>query len=598
MLKLYLAQINPIVGDIIQNHRLIIRHIEKATASGADIVIFPELALTGYPPEDLLLKTAFISENTKYIEKISKEVGDIIAIVGFAGSTPGTIYNSAAIMSGAKIVSVYNKQHLPNYSVFDEERYFRKGDTNYIYKIRDHLVGVNICEDIFYASGPTRTQSIAGGAELIINISASPYHTEKISSREKMLSTRAADNRVNLVYVNLVGGQDELVFDGNSLIINEKGKIIGRCKPFAEDHLIAEIDPSTSQAARIRDTKFKDQKLKTGDMEGSLEIIELDCRRTKDSRKKTSGNSPSGKNPSGPPKLNIKNTIQYSDLISCPEEEVLEALILGTRDYIGKNGFSKVVIALSGGIDSALTTAIATLAIGKENVTAVLMPSGFSSRGSIDDSVALADNLGIKYMTIPIAGIYKTYLNDLESIFKTGDINVTKENIQARIRGAVIMAISNENNWLVLSTGNKSEISVGYCTLYGDMVGGFSPIKDVYKTMVYSVSRFINKKYGRLIPENILTKAPSAELKPDQKDQDKLPPYDMLDQILKAYIEDDRGYKAIVDMGFDPEIVKDILNMVDNSEYKRRQGSPGIKISARIFGKDRRYPITNRFKLK
>jgi NAD+ synthase (glutamine-hydrolysing) len=256
------------------------------------------------------------------------------------------------------------------------------------------------------------------------------------------------------------------------------------------------------------------------------------------------------------------------------------------------------VIALSGGIDSALTTAIATLAIGKENVTAVLMPSDFSSKGSIDDSVALANNLGIKYMTIPIAGIYRTYLNDLKSIFKTGDINVTKENIQARIRGAVIMALSNENNWLVLSTGNKSEISVGYCTLNGDMVGGFSPIKDVYKTMVYSVSRFINKKYGGLIPENILTKAPSAELKPDQKDQDKLPPYDMLDQILKAYIEDDRGYKAIVKMGFNPEIVKDVLNMVDNSEYKRRQGSPGIKITARIFGKDRRYPITNRFKLE
>ena len=588
MLKLYLAQINPIVGDIIQNHRLIISHIEKAAASGADIVIFPELALTGYPPEDLLLKTAFISENLKYIDKISKVTGDIIAIVGFAGSTRGSIYNSAAIMSGAKIISVYNKQHLPNYSVFDEQRYFQKGNINYIYKIDDHLVGVNICEDIFYASGPTSIQSIAGGADLIINISASPYHTEKISSREKMLSTRAIENRVNLVYVNLVGGQDELVFDGNSLIINEKGKIIERCKPFAGDHLIAEIDPSTSRAARMKDAKFKDRKLKTGDMEDSLKIIELEYKKKKVSKK----------GPAGPGALNKENTVQYSDLISCPEEEVLEALILGTRDYVRKNGFSKVVIALSGGIDSAITTAIAALAIGKENVTAVLMPSGFSSKGSIDDSVALANNLGIKYVTVPIAGIFETYLKDLESIFKTGDINVTKENIQARIRGAVIMAFSNENNWLVLSTGNKSEISVGYCTLYGDMVGGFSPVKDVYKTMVYSVSRFINKKYGGLIPENILTKAPSAELKPDQKDQDKLPPYDMLDQILKAYIEDDRGYKDILEMGFDPEVVKDVLNMVDNSEYKRRQGSPGIKITARAFGKDRRYPITNRFKLQ
>jgi NAD+ synthase (glutamine-hydrolysing) len=588
VLKLYLAQINPIVGDIIQNHRLIISHIEKAEASGADIVIFPELALTGYPPEDLLLKTAFINENLKYIDKISKATGDIVAIVGFAGSTSGSIYNSAAIMTGTKIVSVYNKQHLPNYSVFDEERYFQKGNINYIYKIKDHLVGVNICEDIFCASGPARIQSIAGGADLIINISASPYHTEKISSREKMLSKRAVDNRVNLVYVNLVGGQDELVFDGNSLIINEKGKIIRRCKPFTEDHLITEIDPSTSQAARIKDAKFKDQKLNSTDMGNSFKIIELESKKKKGDKK----------GPFTSEVVNEKKTVQYSDYISCPEEEVLEALILGMRDYIWKNGFSKVVIALSGGIDSAITTAIATLAIGKENVTAVLMPSGFSSKGSIDDSVSLANNLGIKYLTVPIAGIYETYLKDLKSIFKTDDINVTKENIQARIRGAVIMAFSNENNWLVLSTGNKSEISVGYCTLYGDMVGGFSPIKDVYKTMVYSVSRFINKKYGGFIPENILTKAPSAELKPDQKDQDKLPPYDALDQILKAYIEDDKGYKAIVDMGFDSTIVKDVLNMVDNSEYKRRQGSPGIKITARAYGKDRRYPITNKFKLK
>lgn len=588
MLKLYLAQINPAVGDIRQNHRLIISHIEKAAASGADIVIFPELALTGYPPEDLLLKTAFVSENLKYIDKISKEVGDIIAIVGFAGSSQGSIYNSAAIICKEKIRSVYNKQHLPNYSVFDEERYFQKGDTDYIYKIRDHLVGVNICEDIFYPSGPARIQSIAGGAQLIINISASPYHTEKIASREKMLSKRAVDNRVNIAYVNLVGGQDELVFDGNSLLIDEKGKVTRRCRPFTEGHLIAEIDPGASSAARIKDKKFKNQKIKLKDMAGSLKIIELNCKRRKGSRKKTSGSSLSGRD----------TAVRYDELISCPEEEILKALVLGTRDYVRKNGFSKVVIALSGGIDSAITTVIAALAIGKESVTAVLMPSGFSSKGSIDDSTSLADNLGIKYITIPIAGIYGTYLKDLKSIFKSDEINVTKENIQARIRGSIIMALSNENGWLVLSTGNKSEISVGYCTLYGDMVGGFSPIKDVYKTMVYSICRFINKKYGDLIPENILTKAPSAELKPDQKDQDKLPPYDMLDQILKAYIEDDCGYRPIVEMGFDPAMVRDVLNMVDNNEYKRRQGSPGIKITARAFGKDRRYPITNRFKIK
>ncbi|MCJ7666240.1 MAG: NAD+ synthase, partial [Actinobacteria bacterium] len=583
MLKLYLAQINPVVGDIRQNHDLIMSHIVKAAAGGADIVVFPELALTGYPPEDLLLKTAFINENLKYIDKIAKEVGDIIAIVGFAGSSQGSIYNSAAIICREKIVSVYNKQHLPNYSVFDEERYFQKGDINYIYKIRDHLVGVNICEDIFYAAGPARIQSIAGGAELIINISASPYHTEKIVSREKMLSTRALDNIVNIAYVNLVGGQDELVFDGNSLLIDEKGGVIRRCRPFTEDYLIAEIDPGTSSAARIKDTKFKNQKMKLVDMADSYKVIALDLKKRKGSRKKTPGSSP----------LRSDDALLYNEFISCPEEEVLEALVLGTRDYIRKNGFTKVVIALSGGIDSAITTVIASLAVGKENVTAVLMPSGFSSRESIDDSVALANNLDIKYMTIPISGIYETYLKDLKSIFRGDEINTTKENIQARIRGGIIMAFSNENGWLALSTGNKSEISVGYCTLYGDMAGGFSPIKDVYKTMVYSICRFINKKYGGLIPENILTRAPSAELKPDQKDQDRLPPYDMLDHILKAYIEDDLGYRAIVEIGFDPAIVKDVLNMVDNNEYKRRQGSPGIKITARAFGKDRRYPITN-----
>ncbi|TET52267.1 MAG: NAD+ synthase, partial [Actinomycetota bacterium] len=396
MLKLYLAQINPAVGDIRQNHRLIISHIEKAAANGADIVIFPELALTGYPPEDLLLKTAFVSENLKYIDKISKEVGDIIAIVGFTGSSQSSIYNSAAIICKEKIRSVYNKQHLPNYSVFDEERYFQKGDTDYIYKIRDHLIGVNICEDIFYPSGPVMIQSIAGGAQLIINISASPYHTEKIASREKMLSKRALDNRVNIAYVNLVGGQDELVFDGNSLLIDEKGKVIRRCRPFTEDHLIAEIDPGTSSAARIKDTNFKNQKTKLKSMAGSLKIIELDCKKRKNSRKKTSGSSLPGRDTAA---------VQYNELISCPEEEVLKALVLGIRDYVRKNGFSKVVIALSGGIDSAITTAIAALAIGKENVTTVLMPSGFSSKGSIDDSVSLANNLGIKYITLPIAGI-------------------------------------------------------------------------------------------------------------------------------------------------------------------------------------------------
>jgi len=585
-LRLYLAQINPTVGDIEGNYRLILSHIEKAKENNADLAIFPELALTGYPPEDLLLKDAFIKENIDYIEKIKEEVSGIAAIVGFANSCNGSLYNSAAVMCGKKTVSIYNKQHLPNYSVFDEQRYFNRGDINYLYRINGHLIGLNICEDIFYASGPTKAQAVAGGAELIINISASPYHSGKIESREKMISARASDNTVNIAYLNMVGGQDELVFDGNSILVNERGEIIARCLPFTEDSLIYDIDPGSAGLVRAGDIRFKGQKSKMDQGYAPIQIVELSTGKMKISvpliKKMGKSNGP----------------LKYSDIILCPEEEILQAMILGTRDYIKKNGFKKVVVALSGGIDSAIITVIAALAVGKENVTTVFMPSDFSSSESIEDSKALANNLGVEYIIMPIAGIYRTYLKNLKSVFVDDEINVTKENIQARIRGSIIMAFSNEHGWLVLSTGNKSEISVGYCTLYGDMVGGFSPIKDVYKTMVYSICRFINKKYGNMIPDNILTRAPSAELRPGQKDQDSLPPYDMLDRILKAYIEDDMDHRAIIEMGFDPIIVKDVLSMVDSSEHKRRQGPPGVKITARAFGKDRRYPITNRFRVQ
>ena len=578
-LRLYLAQINPTVGDLKGNCGLILSHIEKAKENNADLAVFPELALTGYPPEDLLLKKAFIRENIEHIEKIKEEVSGIAAIVGFANSSNGSIYNSAAMICGKKISSIYNKQHLPNYSVFDEQRYFSRGAINYIYRINGHLVGLNICEDIFYASGPAKAQAIAGGAELIINISASPYHTEKIGSREKMISARASDNMVNIAYVNMAGGQDELVFDGNSILVNERGEIVARCLPFAEDSLIYDIDPGNAG-----DIRSKDQKNKMDQDYAPIQIVELNTGKKKRSVSPVKNMEKS----SGP--------LDYSTIISCTEEEILRALILGTRDYIKKNGFKKVVIALSGGIDSAITAVIAALAIGKENVITVFMPSDFSSSESREDSEAMANNLGVEYIIIPIAGIYGTYLKNLKSIFTDDKINVTKENIQARTRGSIIMAFSNEHGWLVLSTGNKSEISVGYCTLYGDMAGGFSPIKDVYKTMVYSICRFINKKYENLIPENTLTSAPSAELRPGQEDQDRLPPYNMLDRILKAYIEDDLDRNSIIEMGFDPAIVEDVLNMVDNSEYKRRQGSPGVKITARAFGRDRRYPITNRFR--
>jgi len=543
-------------------------------------VIFPELSITGYPPEDLLLKTDFVNENIKYLYKLQKITTNIVAVIGFVNKEHDGIYNSAAVLHNKGIKSIYNKQFLPNYSVFDEERYFKKGSQNYIYKIAGILIGINICEDIYYSSGPTKIQSIIGGAELVINISASPYHTEKIKEREKILFTRAVENRVNIAYVNLVGGQDELVFDGNSLIINEKGDILRHAKPFKEDALIYDLDTGGVTSARLKDTKFKNQKTKMEKDYSPLPIIDLKYHQKKGRR-------------------NIQNKIagKYNRYVCCTEDEILQALILGTSDYVKKNRFEKVVIALSGGIDSALTAVIAVFALGKENVSGILMPSIYSSRESINDAKELSDNLGIGYTTIPISDIYSSYLENLSAIFKHSEINVTKENIQARIRGNIIMAAANENGWLVLSTGNKSEISVGYCTLYGDMVGGFSPIKDVYKTMVYRICRYINKKYSNIIPKKIITKVPSAELKPNQKDEDKLPPYKILDPILKAHIEDDLDYHSIVKKGFEGKTVREVINMVDFNEYKRRQGSPGIKITPRAFGKDRRYPITNNFKL-
>jgi len=579
-LRLYLAQINPTVGDFKGNNKIIASHIKEAKKNNVDIIVFPELSITGYPPEDLLLNAAFINENIKYLDNIREIATDIIVIVGFANKENGGIYNSAAVLYNQQIKSIYNKQFLPNYSVFDEERYFQKGNVSYIYKIAEIPVGINICEDIYYCSGPTKSQSIIGSAELIINISASPYHTEKTSEREKILFTRAVDNRVNIAYVNLAGGQDGLVFDGNSLIINEKGRIIARAKPFSEDVLIYDLSTKGVISVRLKDAKFKNQRAKMQKDYNPLQIIDLKFSK-KTSKKNTSR----------------KIIDKYSEYISCTEEEIFQALILGTKDYIRKNGFNKAVVALSGGIDSALTALIAAFAIGKGNVTGILMPSIYSSKGSVDDAIELSKNLGIKTITIPISDIYSSYLKNLKLIFKGNKINVTRENIQARIRGNIVMAIANENGWLVLSTGNKSEISVGYCTLYGDMVGGFSPIKDVYKTIVYRICKFINNKYSGLIPENTITKAPSAELKPDQKDEDKLPPYKILDPILKAYIEDDCDYNSIIKMGYDMQVVKEVINMVDSNEYKRRQGSPGIKITPRAFGKDRRYPITNKFKL-
>ncbi len=542
-------------------------------------MVFPELSITGYPPEDLLLRKSFVDENIVYLDKLKKSTANIVAIIGFVGRECNQVYNSAAVLHDRQVKAVYNKQFLPNYSVFDEERYFKKGSVNYIFKVTETFIGINICEDIYHPSGPLEIQSVLGGAELIINISASPYHIEKISERKKFLTHAAANNCVNIAYLNLVGGQDELVFDGNSVIINEKGDILDHAKPFKEDVLIYDLDTGGAAAARLKDPRFENQKTEMQKYHEPLPRIDL---RYSKKRKKTN--------------KEYKTVSGYNRNIGCIEAEILQALILGTRDYVNKNKFDKVAIALSGGIDSALTAAVAVFALGKKRVNGIIMPSPYSSKGSIEDSIELSHNLGINYLTIPISDIYNTYLENLKVILKHSRINITKENLQARIRGNILMAAANENDWLVLSTGNKSEISVGYCTLYGDMVGGFSPIKDVYKTMVYKICRYINKNYSDIIPEKIISKVPSAELKPDQKDEDRLPPYEILDPILKSYIEDDLDYRSISEKGFDKKTVRAVTEMVDRSEYKRRQGSPGIKITPRAFGKDRRYPITNNFK--
>lgn len=550
ILRLALAQINPTVGDIDGNVLKICDFITKAKKQNAAIVVFPELAVTGYPPEDLLLKPQFISDNLDALKRVQQKTEGITAVVGFVDPVRKLksdflsngvdindgIYNAAAILNNGKLIDIYHKIYLPNYGVFDEYRYFKAGQKAPVYTLDGVTIGVNICEDIWYQEGPAESQSLAG-ADIILNINASPYHMGKRSLREEMISTRASENRVVVAYLNTVGGQDELVFDGGSFIADKTGQIISRGSQFEEDLIISDIA--------------------------------LD------------GNS------TGSPQEPIR----------IKEEEVYKALVLGTRDYVKKNGFKKVVIGLSGGVDSSLVAAIAVDAIGKENVKGVFMPSPFTSKESREDSSELAKNLGIKIIDVPINEIFESYRKNLKREFKGFHEDITEENLQARIRGNILMSFSNKFGWLVLTTGNKSEMSVGYATLYGDMAGGFAVIKDVPKTLVYELCKWKNSKEGRAaIPERVLWKEPSAELKPDQKDTDTLPPYPVLDPILKAYIEDDKSFEDILSSGCEKECVQKIIKMIDKSEYKRRQSPPGIKITPRAFGKDRRFPITNKYR--
>jgi NAD+ synthase (glutamine-hydrolysing) len=571
-LRIALAQTNPTVGDLAGNVHKIKTYIKKARREKADIVVFPELSVTGYPPEDLLLKHQFIQDNIDTMHKVCDAAEDIITVVGFVDRNHG-IYNAAAVISDRVLIDVYHKKYLPNYGVFDEYRYFQAGRRFPVYDLDGIRMGVNICEDIWRENGPPKIQALSG-AQIIININASPYHMGKLSIREDLLTTRAVECGAMIFYVNMVGGQDELVFDGGSLIVDREGKITGRGGQFREELIVFDAEVPGSAGKRSRKDCLALKALLEKDEYVEEITIPFHLRRGKKSCVKR------------------KMSARMSE-----SEEIYNALLLGTKDYVRKNGFKNVVIGMSGGIDSALVTTVAADALGNENVHGLFMPSEYTSRESKEDAHAHAKNLGIKILTIPIDSVFRSYLKIFSEHLKRTKPDITEENLQARIRGNILMAFSNKFGWLVLTTGNKSEMSVGYATLYGDMAGGFAVIKDVPKTMVYELCRWRNRKEGRdLIPERILWREPTAELKPDQRDTDTLPPYPVLDPILRAYVEDDLSFDEIIDAGHDIEKVQKVIRMVDHAEYKRRQAPPGIKITPRAFGKDRRFPITNRYR--
>ena len=597
--RIALCQINPIVGDLDGNVRKIIGFIERAGEYCPDIIAFPELAVTGYPPEDLLLKPQFIKDTHAALKEIQVNTGDAVVITGFVDRRDDDIYNAAAVLYNGQLVDVYHKMRLPNYSVFDEFRYFQAGNRHTVYEIEDFLFGVNICEDIWYADGPSTVQAL-GGAEFIININASPYNVGKAEFRKKMLATRAYDNSVIIAYLNTVGGQDELVFDGQSFIMDQNGEIIAEGKQFEEDIIIADLDLEAVFMKRLHGPRRRQQQVFDFPLQ-ELEKITIARKRGKDhdTGAQRRGDAVKGRDQE---RLYLFPRVSVSPCPNVPaveEEEVYKALVLGTRDYVHKNGFVNVCIGLSGGIDSAIVAAIAVDAVGTHNVTGVFMPSPYTSQQSRDDMQELVRNLGIKLLEIPIISIFEAYRETLAPFFEKMPADITEENLQARIRGNLLMALSNKFGWLVLTTGNKSEMSVGYATLYGDMAGGFAVIKDVPKTLVYRLCRWKNLKEGRIIiPGSVLVKSPTAELRPDQKDTDTLPPYEVLDPILKLYIEKDKSFDEIVALNpdFQLEDTKRIIRMVDLSEYKRRQSPPGIKITSRAFGRDRRFPITNSYR--
>jgi len=572
-LRLGLAQINTIVGDLDGNRAKLEEWIERAKGQSVDLLLFPELAVTGYPPEDLLLRPGFVRAAEKSLEQVARKARGIVVLVG----TPiydRDLYNVCAVCAGGEVKAIYRKRFLPNYGVFDEDRYFAPGRDLVLLEHGKTLAGVTICEDM-WQPGPPATDLSLAGAELLVNLSASPFHLSKDREREEMLITRARDNQCFVALCNAVGGQDELIFDGHSVVIDDEGEVLARAPGFEEALLVVDVDPEAVIGRRLRDVRRRSLERERTETP-PVSVVHVGI-----AREPTNGKHVAG---------------EVAPMLDELEQMRL-ALELGLRDYVEKNGFTDVVIGVSGGIDSALTAALAVEALGAERVHCVSMPSRYSSEGTRSDAKALAESLGTAFLELPIDHIYDAFESALAEVFSGREPDLAEENLQARIRGVLLMALSNKFGWLVIATGNKSELSVGYSTLYGDMAGGFALLKDVYKTDVFRLAKHLNERAGKeLIPQSIIDRAPSAELRADQLDEDSLPPYPKLDKVLEAYVELDRSREELSTDGFEADVVDRAIAMIDRAEYKRRQAPPGVKLRPKAFGRDRRTPITNRWR--
>ena len=592
-MRLALCQLNATVGDIAGNAECIREGMRSAGRLGAELILFPELALTGYPPEDLLLKEHFLADAAAALQGLASDAHGLVALVGFPERADG-VYNSAAVLAGGSVHAIYRKVHLPNYGVFDERRYFRTGPAGAVLDIGAQRVGLSVCEDIWEPGPPTSEEALAG-ATLILNISASPYHAGKGSERERMFAQRASDNLACVAFCGLVGGQDELVFDGHSCVIDHTGRTIARAAQFREELLVCDVDLDAARAARLLEDASNRAAVGVRDSAGGAatqrsdpRVLTLEPLDAPQARSDAAAASV----PVGP----------LAEPLAPMEAEVYAALRLGLHDYVEKNGFGQVVLGLSGGIDSALVACLAADALGPGRVSAAIMPSPYSSASTQEDARALAAALGVRTHELTIESLMRAYEDALRGEFAGREPDLSEENIQARIRGNLLMALSNKFGWLVLATGNKSEMSVGYTTLYGDLAGGFAVIKDVPKTLVYRLCAWRNSPAGAgeardgPIPASIIERAPSAELRRDQRDEDSLPPYELLDRILEGYVELDQSREQLIEQGLPAREVERTIALVDGAEYKRRQAPPGIKITPRAFGRDRRMPITNRYR--